>query len=287
MVLASGFYKAPVTKVICFSTYLAYFVSSSIRETVSLNLDYARIFQNREYWRIITSNLAFESVFELIVGGILMYYFRQFERQMGSNKFCAVALVSTAMATSIQLGTLAIAPHFKSVRPGPYAFIFTFLVQYYIHTPRMYPRMFSFYIMHGSDKLLYYFLGLLLLFSSWEQSFIAGFPGILVGGLLASNKSCQLRLRMPKALSDVCRKYILPLIGSTPPSRTVGQRRRDTAHGAAPAPAAAAPPVPASEEGIAQLEAMGFSRDDAVAALQASGNNVLIAVNRLTARNRQ
>ena len=50
---------------------------------------------------------------------------------MGSNKFCAVALVSTAMATSIQLGTLAIAPHFKSVRPGPYAFIFTFLVQYY------------------------------------------------------------------------------------------------------------------------------------------------------------
>ena len=96
--------------------------------------------------------------------------------------------MSTAMATSIQLATLAIAPHFKTVRPGPYAFIFTFLVQYYsklflalneyvickvvtknanvneppVHTPRIYPRMFYFYVTHGSDKLVYYFLGLLV-----------------------------------------------------------------------------------------------------------------------------
>ena len=51
--------------------------------------------------------------------------------QMGSSKFCAIALISTVVATSIQLATLAVAPHFRTVRPGPYAFIFTFMVQYY------------------------------------------------------------------------------------------------------------------------------------------------------------
>lgn len=291
MVLASGFYKAPVTKVICLSTYFAYFAFSSIRETTSLNLDYARIFQNREYWRIITSNLAFSSFFELIVGGILIYYFRQFERQMGSSKFCAIALISTAVSTSIQLATLAVAPHFRAVQPGPYAFIFTFMVQYYLHTPRIYPRMFSFYIMHGSDKLLYYVLGILLLISSGGQSFIAGFPGILVGGLIASSKLLQLRLRIPTPISNTCRKYILPLIASNPPFRAQSQRNRDRPVGGNAArdaaTAAFAATTPASEDAIAQLEGMGFRRDDAAEALRSSGNNVLIAVNRLTARNRQ
>ena len=104
--------------------------------------------------------------------------------------------------------------------------------------------------MHGSDKLLYYFLGILvcilnassidlsyyivlrrsclgtalnatqqLLLSSGGQSFIAGFPGILVGGLIASSKFLQLRLRIPKPISNTCRKYILPLIASNPPFR--------------------------------------------------------------------
>ena len=198
---------------------------------------------------------------------------------MGSSKFCATALVSTAITTSIQLATLAVAPHFRSVRPGPYAFIFTFMVQYYskllltssqcmisplsitikeykhayvpsAHSSNISSDVFflrnawlrqtSLLLSRHFGLCLNYdpnFIGLIkfvvwgdpalsifahhnqLLLSSGQQSFIAGFPGILVGGVIASNNSLQLRLRMPNSLSNMCRKYILPLITSNPPHR--------------------------------------------------------------------
>jgi membrane associated rhomboid family serine protease len=38
-------------------------------------------------WKLITSLFAFSSTPELIFGAALLYYFRVFERQIGSNKY--------------------------------------------------------------------------------------------------------------------------------------------------------------------------------------------------------
>ena len=45
------------------------------------------IFQKLQLWKLIVSGFAFSSTPELIFGLYLMYYFRVFERQIGSNKY--------------------------------------------------------------------------------------------------------------------------------------------------------------------------------------------------------
>lgn len=45
------------------------------------------IFKKLQLWKLIVSVFAFSSTPELIFGAYLLYYFRVFERQIGSNKY--------------------------------------------------------------------------------------------------------------------------------------------------------------------------------------------------------
>lgn len=45
------------------------------------------IFSNFRLWKLIVSIFAFSSAPELMFGLYLLYYFRVFERQIGSNKY--------------------------------------------------------------------------------------------------------------------------------------------------------------------------------------------------------
>ena len=46
-----------------------------------------KLYENLRIWRVIASLFAFSSSPELIFGVALLYYFRVFERQIGSNKY--------------------------------------------------------------------------------------------------------------------------------------------------------------------------------------------------------
>mmetsp|Transcript_31849 Transcript_31849/g.101328 ORF Transcript_31849/g.101328 Transcript_31849/m.101328 type:complete len:229 (+) Transcript_31849:17-703(+) len=89
----SGFFNAPVSKglllVTVGSTVLAQLTSA---RQASYQLTLAGLYGG-QLWRFITSQLAFGTPSELIVGLMLSYMARTFERQMGSRKFGAFVLV--------------------------------------------------------------------------------------------------------------------------------------------------------------------------------------------------
>lgn len=51
------------------------------------------VYEKLSVWRLITSLFAFSSTPELIFGAALLYYFRVFERQIGSNKYAVSSFV--------------------------------------------------------------------------------------------------------------------------------------------------------------------------------------------------
>lgn len=51
------------------------------------------VYEKLSVWRLITSFFAFSSTPELIFGAVLLYYFRVFERQIGSNKYAVSSFV--------------------------------------------------------------------------------------------------------------------------------------------------------------------------------------------------
>jgi membrane associated rhomboid family serine protease len=58
-------------------------------------------------WRLVTSPCVFSSTPELLFGLYLVYFFRVFERQIGSNKYLVFLLFSTAFTTILEVVTLA------------------------------------------------------------------------------------------------------------------------------------------------------------------------------------
>lgn len=52
-----------------------------------LFLNLQDIFEKFRIWKLIMSTFAFSSTPELMFGLYLLYYFRVFERQIGSNKY--------------------------------------------------------------------------------------------------------------------------------------------------------------------------------------------------------
>jgi membrane associated rhomboid family serine protease len=57
------------------------------------------VYEKLSIWRLITSVFAFSSTTELIFGAALLYYFRVFERQIGSNKYAVSNFVVMALDT--------------------------------------------------------------------------------------------------------------------------------------------------------------------------------------------
>lgn len=81
--------KAPVCKCILGASFLSSvlinFPLSQYRHLCVY--DYSLIVEKHQLWRLITARVAFLDVKDLMIGSILFYYFRTFERRYGSRKF--------------------------------------------------------------------------------------------------------------------------------------------------------------------------------------------------------
>ncbi|KAJ1531232.1 hypothetical protein HK405_001424, partial [Cladochytrium tenue] len=232
----------------------------------------------------------FSNSSEILFGSLLLYHFRLLERQWGSRKYAAFAFVSSAISTGLALSALYIgrAAGLVRVASGPYGLIFAALYQYHRDVPvTVRVRILGVGL---SDKVFLYILSAQLLWSSFFGSLTAGACGLLAGALYKSWPALR-RWRFPTWLSGACHTYIEPLLASTPTGfagvRTLGATA--AAGAAVPLPdtgrfrnaggvrrrAGGAPPapLPPDEDAIAALQALGFEREGAAAALRATGNN--------------
>ncbi|XP_019199657.1 PREDICTED: rhomboid-like protein 20 [Ipomoea nil] len=279
----SGFNNAPVTRALVIVCALFTIVFGIQGRSSNLGWSYQDIFKKLQLWKLIVSVFSFSSTPELIFGAYLLYYFRVFERQIGSNKYSVFILFSVIV--SLLLETIALKllkdPSLSILTSGPYGLIFSSFVPFYLDIPVS--TRFRVFSLHFSDKAFIYLAGLQLLFSSWKRSILPGLCGILAGCLYRMNVFRIRRVKFPDFIASFFSRLSWPSTGSTPspaPRNALGNvpsyaSRQVEGNYAAPLSSAVEPP----EESITTLVSMGFDRNSARQALIRARNDVNAATN--------
>ncbi|XP_020114161.1 rhomboid-like protein 20 [Ananas comosus] len=281
----SGFHNAPVAKTLVVATALFTVPFGIQGRSLKLGLSYEDVYQKLRIWKLISSVFAFKSTPELIFGLCLLYYFRVFERQIGSNKYSVFILFSVVVSLLFQILALGYLkdPSLNPLASGPYGLIFASYVPFFFDIPIS--LRFRIFGLHLSDKSFIYLAGLQLLFSSWKQSILPGICGILAGSLYRLNLFGIRKLKFPDVATSIFSRLSWPssnnssqassgggTIGNMPsyPGRQVEGNYPSTTHDAIPEP---------PESSIATLVSMGFDIDSARLALMQSRNDVSVATN--------
>ncbi|KAJ7972118.1 ubiquitin-associated domain-containing protein 2 [Quillaja saponaria] len=216
-------------------------------------------------------------------GLYLLYYFRVFERQIGSNKYSVFIFFSLVASVLFEVFAVAFLkdPGENLVTPGPYGLIFSSFVPFFFDIPVS--TRFHVFGLHFSDKSFIYLAGLQLLLSSWKRSILPGICGILAGSLYRLNIFYIRKAMLPDFVASIFLRLSFPSMRSPPavparnavgsvPSYPARQLERNY-----PAPVQSAPePL---EDSIATLVSMGFNRNSARQALVQARNDVNVATN--------
>uniref|UniRef100_A0A1J3FS35 Ubiquitin-associated domain-containing protein 2 n=1 Tax=Noccaea caerulescens TaxID=107243 RepID=A0A1J3FS35_NOCCA len=263
----SGFNNAPITRA-CVITCALFTVFFGIRGGSSkLSLSYQDLFEFR-LWKSILWASAFSSTSELLFGLYLMYYFRVFERQIGSNKYWIFIFFSGSASLILEIIMLSL---FKGnlVTSGPYALIFASFVPFYLDIPVL--KRFRVLGINFSDKSFIYLAGLQLLLSSWKRSIFPGICGIVAGSLYRLNIFGIRKAKLPDFIASLFSSH-----SQAPRMTTPNLGRQAVRSYGAPMPSSSIEP---SEEAIATLVSMGFDQNAARQALVHARNDVNSATN--------
>ncbi|TVU00743.1 hypothetical protein EJB05_53826 [Eragrostis curvula] len=204
-----GFRNAPASRAVVVAAAL-FSVTFGFRGRLR---DLGLVYEKLQIWRLIISLFAFSSTPELIFGAALLYYFRVFERQIGSNKYAVFIIFSTVVSVLLQILALGYLkdPSLDMLTSGPYGLIFASYVPFFFDIPiSMKFRIFGLSV---SDKSFVYLAGLQLLFSSGRHSIIPGLSGILAGLLYRMNTFGIRRLKgTHSATQDLTESSIATLV---------------------------------------------------------------------------
>jgi len=225
---------------------------------------------------------------ESVLGVVLLYQFRMFERQMGSSKFLAFTCSTWFVNALLSLGFLVVYPS-RGVPSGPYALIFSLLVLFYFEVPATY--RFRLLGVNAGDKIMTYLLSLQLLGVQLPSSLISGLFGLLAGIAYRSELFPINRLKIPEFLVRFGRRWILPLIQNpqrrsttiNPNALRPQQQQQQQQQQLRPQNNLFPPPLqqrfgdPPSESMVTALMDMGFSQEEARAALTQTGNDAQLA----------
>ncbi|KAJ8760077.1 hypothetical protein K2173_010933 [Erythroxylum novogranatense] len=276
-----GFNNAPVTKVFVIASCVLTFFFGIRGMSTKLGFSYQDIFRRPQVWKLITSVFAFSSTPELMFGLYLLYYFRVFERQIGSNKYSVFILFSVIGSLLFQFLALALLKDpSATLTSGPYGLIFASFIPFYFDIP-VSTRLRVFNI-NFSDKSFIYLAGLQLLLSSWKRSFLPGLCGILAGSLYRLNLLGIRKAKFPEFVISFLPRFSWPATGSPrgepernlvdrAPTYTVGRTEGRT-------PTATVTMEP-PESSIMMLVSMGFDRNSARQALVQARNDINTASN--------
>lgn len=291
-----GFLHAPVSKAIITTVVLATVFGSIIGSQTRLTLRISEITTHFQIWRLFTHNFVFTTPGELLFGVVLLYFFRQFERQLGSSRFAAFAFITTCIYTillvSLQLflsTSILTADVASALTPasGPYALIFASVVFFFFETPKIY----HFQILGAlelSDKFFPYLLTVQLICSSPPRSLISC-AAALISGLLYRFPGVRENADTPEPIVSFCSRFLLPWIRTSSRPETTrgritilsdsqnsGPRGRSTSISTESNDA-----VPISESNVDTLIQMGFSQEQSISALVRSQDDVQRATDML------
>ncbi|KAE8702467.1 calcium/calmodulin-dependent serine/threonine-protein kinase 1-like [Hibiscus syriacus] len=278
----SGFNNAPVARsFIVASAFFTVFFGIQGR-SFNLGLSYQDIFGKLSIWKLITSVFAFSSTPELMFGLYLLYYFRVFERQIGSNKYSVFILFSVVASFLFEVVALAILkdPTANLLTSGPYGLIFASFVPFYFDIPVS--TWFRIFGVRFSNKSFIYLAGLQLLLSSWKRSLLPGICGILAGSLYRLNVFCIQRAKFPMFITSFFLRLSLPSMGNSPtaPTRNLaGNVPSYTTRQRTYRPSVAPSAVEPLEVSVATLVSMGFDQNSARQALVHARNDINAATN--------
>uniref|UniRef100_A0A0E0HPW2 UBA domain-containing protein n=1 Tax=Oryza nivara TaxID=4536 RepID=A0A0E0HPW2_ORYNI len=263
-----GFHNAPVSRAVVVAAAL-----------------FSNVYGKLRIWKLITSLFAFSSTPELIFGAALLYYFRVFERQIGSNKYSVFIVFSTAVSVLLQILSLAYlkGPSLNPLTSGPYGLIFASYIPFFFDIPIT--TKFRIFGLRLSDKSFIYLSGLQLLFSSGWRSIIPGLSGILAGLLYRLNIFGIRRLKLPDSMTSLRSRFSCPFLNNSYqrlpvtendgniPSNQTRQTEASIYTGVHPT---TEDPM---ESSIATLVSMGFDRGSAIRALALTNYDVNLASN--------
>uniref|UniRef100_A0A2P2MWD2 Ubiquitin-associated domain-containing protein 2-like n=1 Tax=Rhizophora mucronata TaxID=61149 RepID=A0A2P2MWD2_RHIMU len=278
----SGFNNAPVTKAFVVASAVLTLLFGIRGMSKNLGLSYQDIFRWPRLWKLIASVFAFSSTPELMFGLYLLYYFRVFERQIGSNKYSMFIVFSVIISLLFEVFALALLRDpTANLGSGPYGLIFASFVPFYFDIP-VSTRL-RVYSAHFSDKTFIYLAGLQLFLSSWKRSILPGICGILAGSLYRLNLFGVRKAKFPQFVISFLSRLSRPPSGSPhgATTRNVVNRAPTSrvGHVERTYPTPMAPSVEPPESSIAMLVSMGFERNLARQALVQARNDMNAATN--------
>lgn len=152
--LVSGFKNFPVSRIIIYITIAAPLIASLTATKYLYVFSYDPfIVEYRQFWRILTHQIAYNNESEVLVVIVLLYQFRALERLFSSHKY--LSLISLCFIYNLIIDSLIIPINFYSnstilnnVCTGPTAIIFALLVHYREHIPVIY----KFEVYGGGDN---------------------------------------------------------------------------------------------------------------------------------------
>ena len=126
--------------------------------------------------------LAFTTAGELLVGSLLLYGFRVFERQAGTEAYGSRVVFVGVLSALLQLGLGAALREPHGFASGPYGVVFAMFVPFCLDVPAT--SRFTFLGLALTDKAFTYALGLQLLLLHGRLSALAGLCGLAAGALV-------------------------------------------------------------------------------------------------------
>lgn len=190
-----GLEGAPITQGIAIVTLISSLLTDPA--VVSLN---ARALVNGQLWRILTYAFPFGNSSQLIIGTILLYNLRIFERFMGSRKYGAFLVLSASVST---LSTIGIMSLFNSVdieiypASGPFFLIYSLLPLFYRFIPRLHSSKYIILGLTFSEKSWIYLLAGQLALSNGISTLVPALSGLLAGLLYGMDGLGLQQFRLP------------------------------------------------------------------------------------------
>lgn len=232
--------------------------------------------------------VSFKHPGELLFGALLTYYFRVLERQMGTGKYGAYALITFVLGMAMQ-GALATFVNRPSAS-GLYPLLFANMVAFFLEIPSL--QRFSVFGISLSDKAFIYVAALQLLLSNGQRSVAAGLAGTVAGVLYHTGFLGLQKLKLPRFIEELFSLTVGRALGGplqrgqifvTPaPPQYIGQDERGAGgSGTLPARPPTMPPLEPSPDAVQQLVDMGFEAERARQALRQANNNVEVALQSL------
>ncbi|KAI8983534.1 hypothetical protein BDB01DRAFT_791176 [Pilobolus umbonatus] len=217
----AGFYNVPATKLLLLFYGSCSLLSAifNLKQYFFLQLD-PHITVHHQFWRLLTSQLAFANSVDVFYGSILIYAMRMIERQYGTTKYIAFISLSAVISTILEVLVLMVGVRFglKYIPGGPYAVIFSSIYQFYSIIPITYRfRIFGVVV---TDKLFLYILAFQLAISQSMETIIPTLCGLFTGLLYRTDIGNIKQWRFPLFMQNMAIKFIKPSLVSPPIARS-------------------------------------------------------------------